>query len=110
MGVSTRRTAFLAEDPPTDIVWNDLQPLQGFNWQSLLDSADGYALLGDSSSSANVSPEEVMALKRRFWLTEMGLDGRPNMRILLITYHWPQPNPNPPPRRWLQFLQEDRDA
>jgi hypothetical protein len=78
----------------TGMIWNDLQPLPGFNWQTLLDSADQYPIqveikggitLWDPRDkpvwiTSNYSPEEVMAghpearieaLKRRFTIVEV---------------------------------------
>jgi hypothetical protein len=71
-----------------------VQPLQGFNWQTLLDSADGYAIIAEIkfgcrlidprkipvACMSNHSPYELLAgmpevriqaLKRRFRLIEI---------------------------------------
>jgi hypothetical protein len=75
------------------IIWNDLQPMQGFNWQTLLDSADQYPIQVEIKGgttiwdprqkpvwvTSNYSPEEIMehqpqarieALKRRFTIVK----------------------------------------
>jgi hypothetical protein len=64
-----------SEVPPTGILWNDVQPLTGFNWQTLLDSVDGYAFIAEIKfgcrlidprqipvvCTSNYSPEELLA-------------------------------------------------
>jgi hypothetical protein len=41
-------------DQATGIIWNDVVPLQGFNWQSLLDSADQYPFLCETKGGTEV--------------------------------------------------------
>jgi hypothetical protein len=89
----------------TGLVWNDLQDMKGFNWQTLLDSADTYPIIVEIKGghtiwdgrtkpvwvTSNYSPEEVMAsqpqvrmeaLKRRFQIVEVRWRRLGQMKIL----------------------------
>jgi hypothetical protein len=35
------------EIAPSHLIWNEIRPLTEFNWQSLLDTADGYASISN---------------------------------------------------------------
>jgi hypothetical protein len=116
----------LLGDPTNRHSRNDVQPLFGFNWQTLLDSADGYAFIAEVRfgprlidprsipvvATSNYSPEQLMrgmpevkvqALKRRFRHIEMRWIGHPGQRMLSLSSHGPGPRPNPPPRFGLEF-------
>jgi hypothetical protein len=93
----------------TGIVFNDISPMLGFNWQTVLDAGDIYPFFAEVKNgscticataipvitTSNYSPEEIMAgqnesrlqaLKRRFTIVNVEWVYRRKMKILKWTY------------------------
>jgi hypothetical protein len=119
-------------DKNTGIVFNDISPMMGFNWQTLLDAGDIYPFTAEVKNgsvticpvsipvlvTSNYSPEELMAgqnesrlnaLKRRFSIVEVRWIYMGKMKLLSWKYET-KSGFRPPKVQWWHQVASDTDV
>jgi hypothetical protein len=115
----------------TGIVFNDISPMMGFNWQTVLDAGDIYPFTAEVKNgscticptaipvliTSNYSPEEIMAgqnesrlqaLKRRFSVVKVEWVYMAKAKILSWTYD-PKSGFRPPKEIWWHQVDSDTE-
>jgi regulator of sigma D len=115
----------------TGIVFNDISPMLGFNWQTVLDAGDIYPFFAEVKNgscticataipviiTSNYSPEEIMAgqnesrlqaLKRRFSIVKVEWVYMGKMKMLKWTYD-PKSGFRAPTEQWWHQVASDTD-
>jgi hypothetical protein len=115
----------------TGIVFNDISPMLGFNWQTVLDAGDIYPFFAEVKNgscticataipviiTSNYSPEEIMAgqnesrlqaLKRRFTIVNVQWIYMRKMKILKWTFD-PKSGFKPPKEQWWHQVASDTE-
>jgi hypothetical protein len=115
----------------TGIVFNDISPMLGFNWQTVLDAGDIYPFFAEVKNgscticataipviiTSNYSPEEIMAgqnesrlqaLKRRFTIVNVEWVYMRKMKILKWTFD-PKSGFKPPKEQWWHQVASDTE-